>query len=141
MKIRVINGPNLDQLGSREPEIYGTNTYTDLNNALKKAANTLDLDIEILQSPYEGKLIEWIHEKDTYDGLIINPAAYSHYSIALLDALKMISKPVVEVHLTNIHTRELFRQTCMTAKGVLGVIAGFGFDSYILALTYLKNHE
>jgi len=139
MRLRVINGPNLNQLGQREPEIYGTQTYEDLCQQLHAKAQADGIDLVILQSHYEGQLIEWILEQDCYDALIINPAAYSHYSIALLDALKMVKKEVIEVHLTNIHQREAFRQTSVTAKGARGVIAGFGFDSYVLAMAYLIN--
>jgi 3-dehydroquinate dehydratase-2 len=139
MRIRVINGPNLNQLGNREPEIYGSQTYDALCQHIQAKALKSEIEVEILQSHYEGQLIEWILEQESYDGLIINPAAYSHYSIALLDALKMVKKEVIEVHLTNIHQREAFRQTSVTAKGARGVIAGFGFDSYLLAMDYLIN--
>lgn len=140
MRIRVINGPNLDQLGQREPDIYGNQTYEMLCHQLHTKAQSHGVALEIFQSHYEGQLIEWILDQDAYDALIINPAAYSHYSIALLDALKMVKKEVIEVHLTNIHQREAFRQTSVTAIGVRGVVAGFGFDSYLLAMDYLISH-
>lgn len=135
IKIMIINGPNLNRLGSREPEIYGSITYETLCSELKNRAEALSIKLEIRQSNHEGDLINWIHEAgDTFDGVLINPAAYTHTSIALLDAVKCIRIPVIEVHLSNIHGRESFRAHSVTAAGAVGIIAGFGTMSYHLAL-------
>ncbi len=135
IKIMIINGPNLNRLGSREPEIYGSITYDTLFSELKNRAEALAIKLEIRQSNHEGDLIDWIHEAgDTFDGILINPAAYTHTSIALLDAMKCTCIPVIEVHLSNIHSRESFRAHSVTAAGAVGIIAGFGTMSYYLAL-------
>lgn len=141
MRIRVINGPNINMLGKREPDVYGSRTYPELCQLLEAEALNLGFTAEILQSSFEGQLIDWILDMDAYDALIINPAAYSHYSLAVMDALLCVHKPVIEVHLTNIHKREDFRNHSVTAKGVVGIIAGFGFDSYMMALNQLKKRN
>lgn len=140
MKIFVINGPNLNFLGIREKDIYGNKTYEDLCIFLKQKAKELNIDIDIVQSNFEGEIINHIHRAymDKYDGIIINPAAYTHYSIAIYDALKAVNLPTVEVHLSNIHAREEFRKTSVTAGACIGQISGFGFHGYGMALEALK---
>lgn len=137
MIVRILNGPNLNRLGLREPHIYGTKTYRDLEAFIESEAIKLGVHIEILQSNHEGQLVDWVHEDNAYDALIINPGAYSHTSIALMDALLSIDCPVIEVHLSNVHAREDFRHTLVSARGVQGVIAGLGFAGYAMALKYL----
>lgn len=139
MKIRVIHGPNLNLLGQREPDIYGRKTLKDINLMLMDAATQAQVDMDCLQSNDEGQLIEWIHEARDFDGIIINPAAFTHYSYAIHDALKAVDTPAVEVHLSNIHQREAFRQRSVTAPACLGQIAGFGSQGYLLALHALIN--
>lgn len=142
-KIIVINGPNLNILGKREIEIYGNLCYTDLVNELKAYANDRGSSLDEFQSSSEGSIIDKLHEliDSDYDGIIINPAAYSHYSYAIYDALKAIKIRKVEVHLTNIFARDEFRKTSITAGACDGVISGFGFDSYKLAIDYLLREE
>lgn len=139
MRIRVINGPNLNLLGQREPGVYGRQTYADLETMLETEAAAHGLEVEVLQSNHEGQLIDWIQEINAYDCLIINPAAYSHTSIGILDALLAVQKPSVEVHLSQIYQREAFRQQTITAQGVQGLISGLGIEGYRLALLALKN--
>ncbi len=137
-RILVLNGPNLNMLGKREPEVYGTETYEGLCEKLTGEGTRLAVKLEIRQSNHEGQLIDWIQEApEVFDGILINPGAYTHSSIALLDALRSISLPVVEVHLSNIHAREHFRATSITAAGAAGIVAGFGTDSYRLGLEAL----
>ncbi len=134
-RILVINGPNLNMLGMREPEVYGSKTYGMLCEELAERARNLSVKVEIRQSNHEGVMIDWIQEAaDAFDGILMNPGAYTHTSIALLDAVRSIRIPVVEVHLSNIHARESFRAHSMTAAGAAGIIAGFGSDSYVLGL-------
>lgn len=142
-KIFVINGPNINILGKRENEIYGNLLYSDLNNILKNYARDKGADLEIFQSNNEGEIINKIQELigSDYAGLIINPAAYSHYSYAIYDALKALNIKKVEVHLTNILARDEFRKTSITAAACDGVITGFNFDSYKLAIEYLLREE
>jgi len=133
MKIQIINGPNLNLLGAREPDIYGSLSFEDY---LKKL-NTLYSEIEItyFQSNIEGELINKLHETGfSYDGIIINAGAYTHTSVAIRDAIKSITTPVIEVHISNIHARESFRHRSMLAGVCKGVIAGFGMESYRLAV-------
>ena len=138
MKILVIHGPNLNMLGSREPAIYGTATLESLNDLLETEAKSRGINLDTYQSNSEGELISKIqHAPQLYDGLIINPGAYSHYSIAIRDALSTISIPKVEVHLSNIHAREEFRYQSVTAGVCQGQISGFGTHSYLMALYYL----
>lgn len=137
-RIMIINGPNLNLLGTREPEIYGSITYAALCRELERHAEALSVNLEIRQSNHEGDMIDWIQEaSNTFDGILINPAAYTHTSIALLDALKSVRIPVVEVHLSNIHAREAFRAHSLTAAGAAGIVSGFGTKSYTLALDAL----
>jgi 3-dehydroquinate dehydratase-2 len=140
-KIAVINGPNLNMLGARPTEIYGSHNYTDLLNLCKSEAKKHSLDIEIFQSNIEGEIVSFIQEcHNKFDGLIINPAAYSHTSIAIYDALEILKIPVIEVHLSNIARREEFRHHSFSAKAATGVISGFGIESYRLAIIALKTN-
>jgi 3-dehydroquinate dehydratase II len=141
MKILVINGPNLNMLGIREPEIYGDKTLLDLNAYVEKYAQKKDVAVSFFQSNFEGEIIEKIQQADPFfDGIIINPAAFTHYSYAILDALKSISKPAVEVHLSNINKREDFRKHSVTKEGCIDQITGLGFDSYLRGLDALIIH-
>ena len=142
-KIIVINGPNINILGKRELEIYGNLSYNDLVNELKSYAKDKGANLDEFQSNSEGAIIDKLQEliDGEYDAVIINPAAYSHYSYAIYDALKAIKIKKVEVHLTNIFARDEFRKTSVTAGACDGVISGFGFDSYKLAIDYLLREE
>ncbi|GAA0215843.1 type II 3-dehydroquinate dehydratase [Selenomonas dianae] len=134
-KILVMNGPNLNLLGTREPEIYGTVTLADIHERLRRRANEADLDIEFMQSNHEGALVDAIQRaRRTADYIILNAGAFTHYSIAIRDAIAAVNVPVIEVHLSNIHRREEFRRTSVIAPVVLGQIAGFGAESYMAAL-------
>ena len=134
-KILVMNGPNLNLLGTREPEIYGSLTLADIHERLRQRANEADLDIEFMQSNHEGVLVDAIHRaRRTADYIILNAGAFTHYSIALRDAIAAVEVPVIEVHLSNIHQREEFRHKSVIAPVVLGQIAGFGAESYMAAL-------
>ena len=142
-KILVVNGPNINILGKRELEIYGELSYNNLVDELKSYANKKGVCLDEFQSNSEGAIIDKLQEliDGEYDALIINPAAYSHYSYAIYDALKAIKIKKVEVHLTNIFARDEFRKTSVTAGACDGVISGFGFDSYKLAIDYLLREE
>eukprot|EP01047_Picozoa_sp_COSAG01_P004940 COSAG01_NODE_165_length_23303_cov_269.524953_3_plen_143_part_00 len=137
-KIAIIHGPNLDKLGSREPDVYGSLTLAQLNEKVATAATSLDLVTLPFQSNSEGELIDHIHglEAVGFAGCVINPAAYTHTSVAIRDALATLSIPVIEVHLSNIHAREEFRKTSLTAAVCTGQISGFGVKSYVMALGY-----
>ncbi|MEG1501605.1 MAG: type II 3-dehydroquinate dehydratase [Clostridiales bacterium] len=138
MKILVINGPNLNMLGIREPEIYGSRTYEDLLDLINSEAKLLNIEIEIFQSNHEGALVDIIQSAyRRCDGIIINPAAYTHTSIALLDAIKAVGLPVVEVHLSQPDNRENFRHISYIRSACLKTISGCGFAGYIQALHYL----
>jgi len=137
-KILVLHGPNLNILGSRENEIYGELTLAEINERIKKFAKEKGFAVELYQSNHEGELVTKIQEaKGTVDALVINPAAYTHTSIAIRDALAAAEIPTVEVHLSNIYRREKFRQKSFTAPIALGVISGFGVTSYLLGLQAL----
>ena len=136
----VIHGPNLNMLGKREPEVYGKATLDDINTALKETGNRLGVRVEAFQSNHEGAIVEKIQEiMNSHQGLIINPGAYTHTSVAIRDALLLLSFPVVEVHLSNIYKREPFRHQSMIAGVATGQISGLGSDGYILALEYLAR--
>jgi 3-dehydroquinate dehydratase-2 len=134
--IYVLNGPNLNLLGTREPEIYGAETLDDIAGALEDRARALDLTIDMRQSNHEGHLIDWLHEANAEGAkaVILNPGAYTHTSVALYDAVKAITVPVIEVHLSNPHARESFRRRSYVAPVARGTIAGFGALGYQLAL-------
>ena len=135
MRILVINGPNINMLGIREKNIYGVNDYNSLVEKIKKEASELDCQVDFFQSNIEGEIITSIQKAfGVYDGIIINPAAYTHYSIGILDALKSVNIPAIEVHISNIHQREDFRKKSVTAEGCIGQISGLGFEGYTLAL-------
>lgn len=139
-KFLVLNGPNINMLGIREPGVYGTGSYKDLCTLLEKTARELKVKVTIKQSNSEGELVTWIQEAyGKYDGIIINPAAYTHYSIALLDALKAVKLPAIEVHISNVHQREEFRHHSVTAPACVGQIVGLGLTGYALALRYLAG--
>ncbi len=146
MKILVINGVNMNMLGIREPEKYGSMTLKDLEKELYAYSFELGIDLETYQSNHEGELVEKIHlaYKNT-DGIVINPGAYTHTSIALRDALSAVSIPTVEIHMTNIHNREEFRHNSVIAPVCIAQISGFGADSYKLGIkglvNYLKSYE
>ena len=139
-KILVIHGPNLHLLGQREADIYGKVTLTAINRALKSKAKELGVSLEIVQSNHEGRLVDVIgRAQASFKGILINPAAYTHTSIAIRDALLACGLPIVEVHLSNIYRREEFRHHSLTAPACVGQIAGFGMNSYILGLTALTS--
>lgn len=134
-KILVINGPNLNLLGTREKEVYGTVTLADIAAAVNNEAQTLGMETDFIQTNHEGEIIDKIHEaRGYYDVLIINPGAYTHYSIAIRDAIKAVELPCIEVHLSNIHAREEFRSKSVIAPVCIGQICGFGANSYLVAL-------
>ena len=138
--VYILNGPNLNLLGQRQPEIYGSQTLEDVGKAAAALAYELGLAIRFLQSNHEGVLVDWVQEaRDASAGVIINPGAYSHTSIAILDALNAFDGPVLEVHITNIHKREMFRQHSYISLRADGVIAGFGVEGYLLALRRMAS--
>lgn len=137
MKILIINGPNLNMLGTRETNIYGNETLDDLYCMIEKE---FECEFEFFQSNHEGDIIDKIHgAQGNFDGVVINPGAYTHYSYAISDAIKCVDLDFVEVHISNIHKREEFRSTSVTAKNCVGQISGLGFYGYILAINYLLN--
>lgn len=137
MKILIINGPNLNMLGTRETNIYGNKTLDDLYQIIEKE---FECEFEFFQSNHEGEIIDKIHSaQGNFDGVVINPGAYTHYSYAISDAIKCVDLDFVEVHISNIHKREEFRSTSVTAKNCVGQISGLGFYGYILAVNYLLN--
>ena len=141
MKILVINGPNLNMLGIREPELYGKRDYAALVAFAENACREAGFECEVFQSNHEGVLVDKIQEAlGKVDGIIINPAAYTHTSVAILDALKAVALPAVEVHLTDIETREDFRKISYAGRACLKTFAGFGFEGYRMAADYLKNY-
>lgn len=141
MRILIINGPNINMLGIRERDIYGKKTYKDLIKYIKDYVYNKDIEIEIYQSNSEGQIINKIQEAYSfYDGIVINPAAYTHTSIAILDALKAVNIPTVEVHLTDVDKREEFRKISYVSYFAKKTIKGEGFDGYIEAIKYLKEN-
>jgi 3-dehydroquinate dehydratase-2 len=141
-RVLIVNGPNLNLLGKREPELYGTQTLDDVNERLANLAEDLKLEVQFFQSNSEGEIIDFLHkEGEKADGLIINPGAYSHYSIAIRDAISAVGIDAVEVHLTNIHAREGFRRESVTAPVSRGMICGFGHYGYAMALSYFSDME
>ena len=139
-RILIVHGCNLNLLGAREPEVYGTATLDDINTRIAALAETLGVEVSFVQSNHEGAIIDAIHENRQWaDGIIINPAGFTTTSVGLLDALKAVDLPAVEVHLSNVHTREDFRRDSVVALGTIGQIAGFGPESYLLALRALSS--
>lgn len=134
MKILIIHGPNLNLLGKREPAIYGRQTLNEINNSLKKLAKELDFELVMKQSNHEGEIVDLIQGAKGYGAIIINPAAYTHTSVAIRDAIAATKVPAIEVHLSNIHEREEFRQKSLIAPVAAGQISGFGPQSYLLGL-------
>jgi len=140
VRIRVIHGPNLNLLGLREPDLYGTDSLETVNAKIQELAKALNVEVEIFQSNSEGEIVDLIQQcVGRVDALVINPAAYTHYSIAIRDAVATIRIPVVEVHLSNIHAREEFRHRSVVAPVAVGQIAGFGTYSYLLGLHAAKR--
>lgn len=140
MKIRVINGPNINMLGIREPDIYGRTTYKELEDMLYKYAGNTGIEVEVMQSNHEGDLVDMI--QDCYgkiDGIVINPGAYTHTSVAILDALKAVSIPAVEVHISEVDKREDFRQVSYVRKACVKTITGHGVEGYLEAMSFLKT--
>jgi 3-dehydroquinate dehydratase-2 len=135
LKILVLNGPNLNRLGKREPEIYGKCTLEDLKHSLMQIASKNQVELDFAQTNSEGMIIDYLHNAEgIYNYVILNPGAYAHYSIAIRDAISSIQVPVIEVHLSNIYAREEFRHNSVLAPVTIGQISGFGFRSYFLAL-------
>jgi 3-dehydroquinate dehydratase-2 len=141
MKLLVLHGPNLNLLGKREPDVYGSLTMEEINQSISHLAADLGCTVAFFQSNSEGSLIDAIQASpEEFDGILINPAAYTHTSIAIRDALSSVQLPFVEVHLSNIHRRESFRHISLTASLAVGQICGFGRDSYLLGLRALFSH-
>ncbi len=142
MKILVINGVNLNLLGTREPEKYGAKTLEDLEKSLYSYASEIGVELETFQSNFEGEIVEKIHSAlNTFDGIVINAGAYTHTSIAIRDAIAGVNIPTIEVHLTNIYKREEFRHHSYIAPVCIGQISGLGFDGYKLAISALKGEK
>ena len=140
MKVLVVHGPNLNLLGTRELSVYGTGTLAELDEAIRATASELDLEVDIHQSAHEGVIVDLLHSGiDRVVGGIINPAAYSHTSRAIADAIRAVPYPVIEVHLSNIHSREPWRRRSVTGEAATGVVAGLGSGSYVAALRALKD--
>ena len=147
MKILVLNGPNINFLGIREPDIYGKSTYNDLVQMITDYALTNDVEVSFTQSNHEGALVDAIQKAyfDKVDGIIFNPAAYTHTSVAILDAVKAVSIPTVEVHISDVDARDDFRKISYIRQAVIGTVSGYGFDSYTkamdLLIAYVKEHK
>ena len=141
MKILVINGPNLNMLGIREPDIYGKNTYADLCELITDYADKKGVEVKLFQSNHEGALVDEIQAAyGIFDGIVINPAAYTHTSVAILDAVKSVGIPTVEVHISAVETREDFRQVSFVRKACIKTITGLGFDGYLRAIDTLTQN-
>jgi 3-dehydroquinate dehydratase-2 len=141
LKILVINGPNLNMLGLREPAIYGDKSYKALVELINSVAAEENLTVEVFQSNHEGAIVDKIQESyGVFDGIVINPAAYTHTSVAILDALKAVSIPAVEVHISDVSARESFRQISYAGMACIKTYMGYGFDGYAMALRYLKEY-
>ena len=142
MRILILNGPNLNLLGVREPEIYGNQTYEDLCKLIETHAAAIHAEAEIRQSNHEGVLVDWIQEaRGCFDGIVLNPAAYTHSSVALLDAVLAAGVPTVEVHISELSKREPFRQISYVREACVKTITGHGFAGYLEAMDYLKEQE
>ena len=141
MKILVINGPNINMLGIREPGVYGSQSYQELLRLLDVWTKELGVEMEHFQSNHEGSIVDQIQEAyGKFDGIVINPAAYTHTSIAILDALKAVAIPAVEIHISDVKSREDFRQVSYAGKACIHTVMGQGLDGYRQAMVYLKNH-
>ena len=137
----ILNGPNLNLLGTRQPDVYGRTKLAEIEAMCKKHAQAIGINAEFQQSNHEGALIDSIHAaRDTHDGIILNAGAYTHTSIALMDALASVELPAIELHLSNVHAREEFRHTSYIAKVAVGIICGFGARGYLLAMDALVSH-
>lgn len=141
LSILILNGPNLNLLGTRQPEVYGATTLADVEAMCAEKARALGIRIDFRQSNHEGTLVDWIHEaKGQHDGIVLNAGAYTHTSIALLDAIASVELPVAEVHISNIHKREEFRHLSYISKVALGMICGFGPYGYLMGIDALVHH-
>jgi 3-dehydroquinate dehydratase-2 len=139
--VLILNGPNLNLLGTRQPEVYGSTTLKDVEGICARHCETLGLKMQFAQSNHEGEMVEKIHAaKGTHDGIILNAGAYTHTSIALMDAISSVELPTIELHLSNIHARETFRHTSYIAPVALGIICGFGARGYTLAIDAMVSH-
>lgn len=140
MKVCIINGPNINFTGIREKGVYGTKTFEEMSESIKKRCTEIGVEAEIFQSNYEGAIIDKLQQCyfDGIDGIVINPGAFTHYSYAVKDAISSVNIPTIEVHLSNIHKREEFRHKSVTASSCMGQMCGFGEDGYILAVMALK---
>lgn len=141
MKVMVLHGPNLNMLGKREPDVYGGTSFEELNKKISDFAEQKKINISIEQSNHEGELIELIQNSSAFDYIIFNPGAYTHYSLAIRDAISAVQVPVIEVHISNIYAREDFRQKSVISGVSLGQICGFGVESYTLALEAISQLE
>lgn len=140
-RILILNGPNLNLLGTRQPEVYGRTTLSDIEAMCRAHGERIGVDVSFMQSNHEGALIDAIHEaRGERDGLILNAGAYTHTSVALMDAISSAEIPAIELHLSNVHARESFRHTSYIAKVAVGVICGFGARGYTLAMDAMKSH-
>lgn len=139
--VLILNGPNLNLLGTRQPEVYGSTTLDEIETRCKEHGQAIDLPVSFEQSNHEGALIDSIHAaRGTHDGIILNAGAYTHTSIALMDAIVSVELPAIELHLSNVHAREDFRHKSYIAKACVGIICGFGGHGYILAMDAMKAH-
>ena len=142
MKVLVINGPNLNMLGIREPDIYGAKTFKDLEEFIKRSADNLDIDVSLFQSNHEGEMVDIIQSAyNVFDGIVINPGAYTHTSIALLDAVNSTSIPTVEVHISKVEEREDFRQTSYIRLAAVKTISGHGIEGYLEGINFLAEDK
>ena len=141
MKILVINGPNINMLGIREPAVYGSQNYETLKNFIRDSAAELGIEVELYQSNHEGSIVDIIQDAyNKFDGIVINPAAYTHTSVAILDALKSVALPAVEVHISDVSKRESFRQISYAGMACIKTYMGLGFEGYRQALIYIKQY-
>ena len=138
-KVAIINGPNLNMLGEREPDKYGTETLEDINARITALAAEIGIECSFFQSNVEGELVTFIQKSGEFDGILLNAGAYTHYSVAIRDAVAAVKAPVIEIHLSNTMSREDFRHVSMIAPVCLGTVAGFGCYSYLMALNYFRN--
>ncbi|MCG8917761.1 type II 3-dehydroquinate dehydratase [Actinokineospora sp. PR83] len=141
MRVFVLNGPNLGRLGTREPEIYGSTTHADLVARCEETGRELGLDVTVRQTDHEGEMLGWLHEAaEQSTPVVLNAAAWTHYSVAVRDAAAQLTAPLVEVHISNVHKRETFRHTSLISDIAAGVIIGLGVDGYTLALRWLADN-